>query len=711
MRESADGSRLEYSHFTVKEFLSKIDHNKNGEFAAYHINSRQIKNELAKVCLTYLNFEDFNQPGNTDEHSLYHRWRNYPFRTYAVEHWESYVTDWNDVEIWSLAEKLFHKSKTNALISWAQDRIFLTLPDPHSVYESINIGIMQASPLHYAAIFGLPEVCKWLIHQGCDIDQWSIFGSSLHCALSLDNIRTESDFPRLEPRLRNYSTQEKVVEVLLEAGADPNLCHRGVLGKMTSLCLATTQSNFRSLAYRLLKVGAIPNDQLILMLLDDISFSAEDTHFILENHDTNYELKADLRDRVLKHSARRKNFDITCLFPRNCIPAPDATAQCSQLNFELRAAAGFGQVQHVKRLLEDQRVDVSAAEEGTHWTALHYAALNDHLEVVQTLITCNADLRSKDRKGRIPFHHCIKNEGCRCLMFFLQRDERSDLSDKDGLTVWHLAIQADNTQALKLLLRHRKAQEIGNSLLLFAAQKGSVAAISLLLDAGLDKSYADEDGRTPLHHTASHGSKRSVQRLLSAGADPNARCIRGKTTVMEAASAGDVSTLKVLLLGGGQPGLTDNAGCLAGHYACIAGHSGIVRALRDVKLDWDQKAKITIGPYQRENVTVLHLAATLEDDVVLHDLLTESLACEINGVTEFGETALFIAAWWGSTKNVALLLSKEADTTVKENGHRGENPLHVATRYGYKEVVSTFVIHGCNAKLQAERGLACETKD
>ncbi|KAL8797280.1 MAG: hypothetical protein Q9195_000433 [Heterodermia aff. obscurata] len=84
---SVDGERFEFAHFTVAEFLRSIDDSSNGEFADYKIQSHQVLTELAKVCITYLNFQDFQQIGLAGEEITNDRLKRYPFRGYVTKYW------------------------------------------------------------------------------------------------------------------------------------------------------------------------------------------------------------------------------------------------------------------------------------------------------------------------------------------------------------------------------------------------------------------------------------------------------------------------------------------------------------------------------------------------------------------------------------------------------------------------------------------------
>lgn len=60
VRRTPDGARLELAHFTVEEFLLAIDTSKpNNPYASYKISPNDQNLPLAKLCLTYLLFENF----------------------------------------------------------------------------------------------------------------------------------------------------------------------------------------------------------------------------------------------------------------------------------------------------------------------------------------------------------------------------------------------------------------------------------------------------------------------------------------------------------------------------------------------------------------------------------------------------------------------------------------------------------------------------
>ncbi len=77
--------------------------------------------------------------------------------------------------------------------------------------------------------------------------------------------------------------------------------------------------------------------------------------------------------------------------------------------------------------------------------------------------------------------------------------------------------------------------EYGSTPLHWAALKGHLDVVELLLKHGADPNVKDEDGSTPLHDAAWNGHADVVELLLKHGADPNTKNEYGKTPLHRAA--------------------------------------------------------------------------------------------------------------------------------------------------------------------------------
>jgi ankyrin repeat protein len=999
VRLSVDGRRFEFAHFTVEEFLKSLDGTKDGEFAAYHISSNHIENELSKVCFTYLNFLDFDKGGNASKEITTDRFKQCAFREYVVSYWEYHacVSDWNDTQLFSLATELFHPSKPNTLISLVQDQI----PDysRYGIYPNeealaiINCGITEATALHYAAMYSLSEVCKWLIENGCDVNRRSAFGTPLHCAQLSFTAFSGSFYGITDDQIFDKTAKElETIDLLLNAGADPNINYHSTSGELSPLFLAVRYNDLVT-TQRLLQKGAIVDDRFVNLVIEHAGNDEAWDYLqnILENA-KNTSLGEETRARALQYALRAHTSGITGLFPLSARSDEDKNDRNRHNEATLRTAAEYGQVKAVLRLLDDHGVDADAVEENTLLTALHYASMKDQLEVAQVLLERGASPSKADYLGKTALHYCVKGEGCRCLSFFLKQSLDLTVADSEHLTVWHLAALEKNIEALKILISNvtlgKPPNELKGSkerpLISCASQSGSAEAVSLLLDAGCSVFDLDPNGCTALHHGAKAGSpevvrlliaqgldvsakthdgsstihyaimgnsagldmtlevllddrvnpcigrkdgimpmrlligdgtdsandmvrEKALQRLaslpesfqgkqedltqalnvichfppsqhsiwlltglktllengadmsrsyqgqtaleallavwqgecsesecsepvfqqppvnssitssemvlaalehipfqgplheicaepglllsavevsndqlayklldhspdvdkivddsnnspiraacqigssrillrkllersnalsdkalgsdlvreacqqgneenheallelLEAGLDPNGPSAQGQTALMFAALGGNIDMVESLFSHGSDAKATDHAGRTVAHYACIYGHLDVLFALRDKGVDWNATARTKIKRYRREGITVLHLAAVLEDDSVLKYLLEEDFVKDVDGVTDLKETALFVAAWMGKPRNVALLLSKNGDPALVVDP--GESSIHVAARCGEISVISEFINYGCNLKIPNSQGLDSE---
>lgn len=431
-------------------------------------------------------------------------------------------------------------------------------PDEKAL-ATFNCGITEATALHYAAMSGLPEVCKWLIENGCDVNRRSTFGTPLHCAqLSFEAFYISVYNTTGTVMCRQTAKELETIDLLLNAGADPNINYHSASEELSPLFLAVHHYDLVT-TQRLLQKGAVVDDQIVNLLIDryEINEARDDLQNILETA-KNTSLKEDTRARALQYALRAQHSAITRLFPLKAHSEEDKNDRNKHNEASLRTAAEYGQVKAVLQLLDDYGVDVDAAEENTLLTALHYASMKDHLEVAQVLLERGASPSKTDCLGKTALHYCVKREQCRCLSFFLKQGLDFTVTDNEHLTVWHLAALEKNTEALKILLSNVTSEkpptELKGSkerpLTCCASQSGSAEAVSPLVDAGCSVFDLDLNGCSALHHGAKAGSPEVIQILVAQGLDVSAKTHDGSSTIHYATmgnSAGLDMTLEILL--------------------------------------------------------------------------------------------------------------------------------------------------------------------
>ena len=974
VRKGADHGSLELAHFTVEEFLLQLGDEESGEFASYRVGFEHIDSEVAKVCLTYLNFRDFDQAIHIDNAVNKRRLKDYPFHQYAVYHWVGYAQPrLADQELLSLAKQLLNPSKAGTLLSWLQDYFYVWLgPNiDQCLLERINRGIAEASVLHFASMFALPEVCSWLIDScGCDLNRTSLFGTPLQSAFGpFQQICDEGQSFTKQIRWRAWGRSEehgRVVDILLAAGADPNPYH----GTKSPLSMSLELRELDT-ASQLIDKGAQVDDGCVKLLenfVDEIGKSVVRDKGIQEFMDRLRSQAVEapyysriLRLRLIPHFRHPGT--------QTAMPGIDMAKHPTKKECEsvLRTAAAFGQIEVINQILEDQSTDLEAADEETGFTALHRAAMNDHVNVVQQLISHGAQLNKVDCEGRQATPHAIAGVGVRCLEYFCETFSIDTILDDQRLSVWHWAAINRTKRALETLARYSipmpslsnirtkagwspllsaasagSAQNIewllragckitdkahdGSTALHFAARSGVFAAVQVLLrsdsevsavtndgstalhfalldpdpnegiitvlkrllEQGLDASLAREDGVMPIQilfyhgaeiklpdhlgygdsmkpqsvpklksrkvlldafrlliyetdllrknpagkstlqslaeiwqescssleghhyeHTATnmmHWAMGRVRRteisqiwcidpsyvltalripdeglayiflthlpdvdavtgissiieaaclsgcsatmlkelllrskvarennqveglvrlvcesplvenkhwfanvLLEAGFSPNDICpSSGRTPLMISAFHGYTQLMELLLSNGADIHAQDKHGKNVAHFACMGRYLEAIKILRTTAVDWNKQGDIVIDSVYFNGISPLHIAAADSESHLLGFLMDESPVTDIDIVTRHSETSLHIAAWLSRPLNVSLLLSRNANATIK-CGKLSETPLHVAARFGREDVVRVFLDYNCDINILDGGGLDCET--
>lgn len=118
-----DTGILVFTHFTVKEYLMS-ERISEGPVSSYQINPTAIHNELAKFCLTYISYEDFDfGPCETND-ELKCRFERYPLLEYAAHNWQKHARNDDrseDDELDSMIEEFLNPlSCASTYLSWAQ---------------------------------------------------------------------------------------------------------------------------------------------------------------------------------------------------------------------------------------------------------------------------------------------------------------------------------------------------------------------------------------------------------------------------------------------------------------------------------------------------------------------------------------------------------------------------------------------------------------
>jgi ankyrin repeat protein len=300
----------------------------------------------------------------------------------------------------------------------------------------------------------------------------------------------------------------------------------------------------------------------------------------------------------------------------NIITRSFATAQRTLFGkYSLIRASQSGDLKRVQMLLEqDANTEVKDLKKQGR-TALHWAVINAHEDVVMLLLNNGADIRAVD---------------------------------DTGMTALHLAANDDITYALEQILSDRDNDE--GELPQRDRDEKLAMIIQLLLEKGANVKAVTVNGRTPLHVAAAQGHKGAVELLLDHGADLEARDHFRWTALHVAARESKFYTIQLLLEKGADVNAVDGRGWTLLQISAYTGESDIVELLLDHGADLEVA--------DEGGRTALHRAAQRGHKDVVELLLSKG--ANIRVITKTRQTALDYAAMEGHGRVVGLLIENGA---------------------------------------------------
>lgn len=194
------------------------------------------------------------------------------------------------------------------------------------------------------------------------------------------------------------------------------------------------------------------------------------------------------------------------------------------------------------------------------YSALHHAALNNHIDIVHLLLNHDASPNLPDSRGSSPLHLAAwagHYEIVKMLLTNPYRPANPNLATVDKETPLHCAAQHGHTECLTILLIHGADPNVpnnkGETPLDLAAQYGRLQVVQMLINGHqellLPFKYGSRVAHSPLHLASRNGHKPIVEALLAAGVDVNLQTPSG-TALHEAALCGKDSVVVALLEAG-----------------------------------------------------------------------------------------------------------------------------------------------------------------
>lgn len=329
----------------------------------------------------------------------------------------------------------------------------------------------------------------------------------------------------------------------------------------------------------------------------------------------------------------------------------------------LMSAVRVGNTDMVRQLLA-RKVDVNARETNYNQTALMWAAGKP--EIMRLLLDGGADVKLASRHW-------------------------------ETMTTNYLPVvtTVGNTGIPWLFDNEYRGPAGGITALIFAAQKGDLESVKLLLAAGADVNQASADGTTPLLAALYKFVPNSELR------DVNQRGIFGGLSFHP-----DIAMANFLLDHGAKAVAADRAGYTPLHAAVMGllkfNRIGVIVAGIDNSGDASRlpdafRPKQPVGQDEGMALVKRLLAMNADPNAATHDATPGPLgAVKINPAPP-GSTPYHLAAASGSPELVELLAGKGGDANkLRKDGH---TPLSIAVMSNSLPVVEALVAHGANLKM------------
>ncbi|XP_009931289.2 CARD- and ANK-domain containing inflammasome adapter protein [Opisthocomus hoazin] len=301
--------------------------------------------------------------------------------------------------------------------------------------------------------------------------------------------------------------------------------------------------------------------------------------------------------------------------------------------------------------LTDRGTDINAYNE-MQYTPLLLACETGKAESAEVLIKKGANLGIKTPASDTALHLAVQAGAASIANLLLRKGMEGNLTNRDDETPLHVAAIHNKGALVGLLVNAgAKINAVTKEFvtpLHIASQRGNADVAQQLLLHKADVNVKDKQSKSPLHFAAERGDKTMVEMLLNAKADPNAQDKEKKTPLHAAAVRGHLSIVKVLLAKKGRSGAKDMDGCTPVHYAAIKGNTEVIKTL-----------------------------------------LTSGKNKNIDDRNIWRKTALHIAAEYGHSDLINLLLSHGAAINALDSSK--DTPLHCACKAGHFSAANSLV--------------------
>ena len=456
-----DTGTVVLGHFSVKEYLSSLGL-RNGKYSEYFVDLRLTNFCLAKLCVTYLCFDDFTYGPSEAGAEYKERCQSHILYRYASYFWPKHAQEHvalDDDPFFSVMERFFLEPGMDGNFeAWKQvyHEGITKLHDRHH-YSDRGPG----SRLVYAARLGLYSIVHMLLLEGHDPNSVCEYKGPRQYHLPWNPGEANCGTPLIAA---TESGNIKVVELLLSKGADVN-AEAEIAGSALNMAILHGERDNYTIMQYLLQHGA------------DINLAPSGAMSPLA-------MAVD----------GRPSFDATKI----CLEAgADMDVNGLRTHTTLMESAAFSGSCQIFELLWEHGAGERVGSEfpstctpGINGYSLFHASWSNFFEIGQKILEKDGDKLFKDPTWKDPLLFVIRT----CAGFGYYKFLEQLMVYAGTSSEWYTMALQD------------------------AAMMGHEKTVGMLLEIGTSESKRG----SPLVPAAAAGSRKAVERLLEGGEDPSA---------------------------------------------------------------------------------------------------------------------------------------------------------------------------------------------